>query len=108
MNPRQSSKLATQLTKLMSALPASFHSRCTALVFSICAAFTAHSLPAPGDAPSSEWRQLFNGHDLTGWSPVGSARWRVEDGIIVGGQDGDPKRSGLLTTKEQFKDFVLE
>jgi hypothetical protein len=32
----------------------------------------------------------------------------VEDGIIVGGQDGDPKRSGLLTTADSFKDFELE
>ena len=33
--------------------------------------------------------------------------WRVEDGVIVGGQDGDPKKSGLLCTKDSFKDFEL-
>ena len=32
----------------------------------------------------------------------------VKDGIIVGGQEGDPKRAGLLSTKEKFKDFELE
>ncbi len=57
------------------------------------------------DAP---WRDLFNGKDLSGWSAVGTAVWKVEDGIIVGGQDGDPKRSGLLTTTEQFQDFELQ
>lgn len=52
-------------------------------------------------------RPLFNGKDLSGWGIVGSAVWRVEDGVLVGGQDGDPKRSGLLMTKEQFQDFEL-
>lgn len=54
------------------------------------------------------WRPLFNGHDLEGWSAVGTAKWRVEDGVIVGGQDGDPKRAGLLATEQPFKDFELE
>ena len=51
------------------------------------------------------WHELFNGKDLSNFEQIGSAKWRVEDGVIVGGQDGDPKRSGLLTTKEQFQDF---
>ena len=62
--------------------------------------------PAPGAADG--WRDLFNGRDLDNFTQVGSAKWRVEDGVILGGQDGDPKRSGLLATKEQFKDFELQ
>jgi len=54
------------------------------------------------------WKSLFDGKSLDAWNPVGSAKWRVEDGVIVGGQDGDPKRSGLLATKESFKDFEIE
>ena len=54
------------------------------------------------------WRVLFDGKSLDAWNPIGSAKWRVEDGVIVGGQDGDPKRSGLLTTKDSFKDFEIE
>jgi hypothetical protein len=53
-------------------------------------------------------RPLFNGKDLSSFTTTGSAKWRVEDGVIIGGQDGDPKRSGMLVTKEQFKDFELE
>ena len=53
------------------------------------------------------WRSLFDGKDLKEWTTVGSAVWRVEDGVIVGGQDGDPKRGGMLVTKEQFKDYEL-
>ena len=43
---------------------------------------------------------LFDGKSLDDWESVGSAKWRVEGGVIVGGQDGDPKRSGILMTKK--------
>lgn len=73
------------------------------LTFSVAAA----RQQAPKTGPAV-WRPLFNGKDLEGWNTIGSAKWRVEDGIIVGGQDGDPRRSGLLVTREQFKDFEIE
>src|SRR5437879_5156092 len=49
---------------------------------------------------SSEWKQLFDGKDLTGWKHVGPGEMRVEDGLIqthggmgllywTGGQLGD-------------------
>ncbi len=57
---------------------------------------------------NSDWHPLFNGRDLDNWTQNGSARWIVKDGIIEGGQEGDPKRAGLLSTKEKFKDFELE
>src|SRR5687767_1865814 len=67
----------------------------------------------PVEAPPDTWRPLFNGHDLSGWKTTGSAAWRVEHppgspGIIVGGQDGDPKRSGLLATTKSYQNFELE
>ena len=52
-------------------------------------------------------KRLFDGRSLDGWVAVGSAKWRAEDGVLVGGQDGDPKRSGLIHTKDTFKDFDL-
>ena len=57
---------------------------------------------------AADWRSLFNGHDLADWTQNGTAVWAVKAGIIVGGQDGDPKRGGLLATKDEFKDFELE
>jgi 3-keto-disaccharide hydrolase len=63
---------------------------------------------AGSNSIAGEWRALFNGKDLTNWTQNGSARWTVKDGIILGGQDGDPKKAGLLATKEKFKDFELE
>src|SRR3954466_7367001 len=73
--------------------------RGSAILFFTFAVFTA---------VGGEWRTLFDGRDLTNWTQNGSARWRVKDGIIEGGQEGDPKRAGLLSTKEKFKDFELE
>ena len=75
---------------------------CAALI-----AFAAASPPSANDADDG-WRPLFNGKDLEGWTTTGTAKWRVEDGVIVGGQDGDPSRHGLLLTKELFMDFELD
>ena len=36
----------------------------------------------PGWGQSGEWKQLFNGHDLTGWQHVGPGGMTVEDGLI--------------------------
>jgi hypothetical protein len=74
----------------------------------LSATLLGFSAQAEEKAGSKEWRQLFNGRDLAGWNQIGSAQWRVEDGVIVGGQDGDPSRSGLLVTQDQFQDFELE
>ncbi|MFT5121583.1 MAG: hypothetical protein ACI9TH_000849 [Kiritimatiellia bacterium] len=51
---------------------------------------------------------LFDGKSLSLWEAKGTAEWRAENGVIVGGQDGDPKRSGVLRTKQTFADFDFE
>jgi hypothetical protein len=58
-------------------------------------------------ATSTPWQTLFDGHDLSGWTVLGTAHWRAEDGVIVGTQDGDASRHGLLTTDRSYKDFEL-
>ncbi|MGY8643399.1 MAG: 3-keto-disaccharide hydrolase [Verrucomicrobiales bacterium] len=60
------------------------------------------------DDPLAKAVSIFNGKDLVGWEQIGTAEWRVEDGVIVGGQDGDPKRSGVLLTKMSYQNFDLE
>jgi hypothetical protein len=50
---------------------------------------------------------LLEGNDLSQWQALGSAKWQAKDGILIGGQDGDPKRSGILITRETFGDFDL-
>jgi len=64
---------------------------------------------------AAEWRSLFNGRDLTGWTiaagrtggptPAQPAAWKVEDGVLVGGQG--PGRGSLMSTR-QFRDFELD
>ena len=70
------------------------------------------------------WKPLFNGKDLTGWTiaagrggggggagsgtpaaPPPPANWKVEDGVLVGGQGGG---RGSLVSNDQYKDFELE
>ena len=51
---------------------------------------------------------LFDGKTLAGWESVGSAEWRAQDGLIVGGQEGDPRKSGILMTKKSYQNFDLE
>jgi hypothetical protein len=70
-------------------------------------AFLLSCSSAPSETVEAGWKPLFNGKDLEGWVSKGSAVWRVEDGVIAGGQDGDPRRSGVLLTRDAFKDFEL-
>jgi len=63
----------------------------------------------PKDMPHGrlEWRAVFSGSDLTGWSVDGKANWTVEDGCIVGRQDPDVRGESWLFTDEEFGDFGL-
>lgn len=46
--------------------------------------------------------KLFNGKDLTGWTPMGENQWVVEDGVLK-----SPKSGANLVTDEKFTDFKL-
>ena len=35
-------------------------------------------------AAEEKWIALFNGKDLSGWTPHGKATWSVQDGVLVG------------------------
>jgi hypothetical protein len=66
------------------------------------------SCAAPhGSDAGGGWKSLFNGKDLEGWVMNGTAVWRAQDGIIAGGQDGDPRRAGILATTDLYQDFEL-
>src|SRR5690348_17946275 len=81
---------------------------CCALVL-----FSFAPVSAGAGAPPGDWKPLFNGKDLTGWSVAAGrgganatpANWKVEDGVLVGGQGSG---RGSLVTNDQFKDFTLE
>ena len=79
----------------------------------VLAVTLAVSAQSPG-----EWKPLFNGTDLTGWT-IAAGRsgaapsatgtppapaWKVENGVLVGGRGV----RGSLVTVGQYKDFELE
>src|SRR3954462_13001770 len=54
------------------------------------------------------WRNLFNGKDLKGWKQInGTAKYTVENGVLVGTTVKDSPNS-FLATEETFGDFILE
>ena len=57
---------------------------------------------------AQEWTPLFNGKDLKNWKRLGGkARFEVVDGAIRGTSiEGTP--SSFLTTKDVYRDFILE
>ena len=63
--------------------------------------------PAHGPAEDvPQWKDLFNGKDLTGWINVNCAKdtWGVRDGMIV--CTGKP--NGCMVTKKEYGDYVLK
>src|SRR5437868_15098297 len=63
-------------------------------------------LRAQDQAPG--WVQLFNGKDLDGWvQRGGKAKYRAEDGQIVGASVPNTGNS-FLCTKRDYADFILE
>lgn len=56
----------------------------------------------------SEWNDLFNGQDLSGWTQKGgNATFEVVDNTIIGTSVMDTPNS-FLTTEENYGDFILE
>ena len=56
------------------------------------------------------WRtnyiNLFNGQDLTGWHTTGDSKWTAEDMALVG-RNGQGKKASLIITDEQYANFTL-
>ena len=63
--------------------------------------------PTPPDtAQPLQWRDLFNGKDLTGWVNVNTAddTWSVKDGLLV--CTGHP--IGVMRSDRQYENFILQ
>lgn len=60
------------------------------------------------NVPDSDWKPLFDGKSLAGWtSRGGKATYRAEDNCIVGTSAGDTPNTFLCTDRE-YGDFILE
>jgi hypothetical protein len=66
--------------------------------------------PARSADPKGEgWVNLFNGKDLDGWvQRGGKAKYRAEDGMIVGTPVTGDKLNSFLCTKKNYSDFALD
>lgn len=78
------------------------------ICLAFCATFFSISSSKAETKEKEDWKNLFNGTDLTGWKTVaGTATFDVEDGVIVGtAVAGSPNT--FLITEEMFGDFILE
>ena len=54
-------------------------------------------------APSGEWRTLFDGSGLAGWTQVGDANWELTNGAVAADSG-----TGFLLTAASYADFDLE
>ncbi len=74
----------------------------------LLAAFLGLALAEAADDSADGWKPLFNGKDLDGWvQRGGKARYRVEDGEIVGSSVPNTTNS-FLCTRRDYADFILE
>ena len=69
------------------------------LLFPLLLATTALADDVP------QWRDLFNGKDLTGWVDVNTSKdtWSVKDGLLV--CKGLP--TGVMRSEKQYENFIL-
>jgi hypothetical protein len=76
--------------------------------FSLLAALLGLGLVGAAEDKADGWKPLFNGKDLDGWiQRGGKAKYRVEDGQIVGSSVPNTENS-FLCTKRDYADFILE
>ena len=89
-------------------MPTSLPSALAALLtFAIGLATAASLLRADEIPPTSSLPSIFNGHDLTGWTPPAESHWKVVDGILVGENDAE-KKGSMLYTEKAYGDVILE
>lgn len=73
------------------------------LVFAAIALFSGSAL-----AQDNGFTPLFNGKNFDGWTQAGGeAKYRIEDGVIIGESVANTPNS-FLCTKKLYRDFVLE
>jgi hypothetical protein len=64
------------------------------------------SLLTSGIKYNSQFKKIFNGKDLTGWTIHGTEKWYVENGELVC-ESGPDKQYGYLSTNKNYKNFIL-
>jgi len=58
--------------------------------------------PSTGAQAEAGWVTLFDGKSLDNWTPIGTAKWKLEDGAVVADSG-----NGFLVSKSDYGDFDL-
>ena len=56
----------------------------------------------------AEFKPIFDGKTLRGWTPAPGGKWEVKDGAIVGTSPKSERRHGILLTDKQYSNFVVK
>jgi hypothetical protein len=80
--------------------------RATSFIISLAGWLSWFCLPQPVRAQDLEFRDLFNGRDLSGWVDVNTSpeTWSVRDGLLV--CSGQP--IGVMRSDREYENFILE
>jgi hypothetical protein len=70
---------------------------------SICACSGGSGPTDESTASAGEWRTLFDGSNLSGWTRVGDANWQLMDGAVAADSG-----TGFLLTTASYADFDLD
>ena len=72
-------------------------------VASMCACSQGSESSSESAASAGEWRTLFDGSSLVGWTRVGDANWQLMDGAVAADSG-----TGFLLTSASYADFDLD
>src|SRR5579884_3846581 len=61
-----------------------------------------HQPPRVFAQSASGWTTLFDGKSLDHWNKIGTANWRLEDGVAIADHG-----NGFLVSKSSYTDFEL-
>lgn len=59
--------------------------------------------PLPASAQATEWTKLFDGSNLNAFNPIGSANWKVVDGVVQADMG-----TGFLVSKSSYENFEVK
>ena len=55
---------------------------------------------------AEEWKPLFDGKTLSGWTPTPGGTWTMEDGILTGASPKSDPKHGILLSPTAYTNFV--
>lgn len=59
------------------------------------------------DLGRHEWKPLWDGKTLNGWTKFGGGEWKIEDGALHGIAKAVPTDRGFLLSEKDFDDFTV-